>query len=57
MKKSNFADEFDEIPNIEYFDSVPLGFRHRTEFSIIGPTGDKQYAMTVLQKRNNQIIL
>ena len=50
-KKQLFADEFDEIPNIEYFDSVPLGFRHRTEFSIIGPTGDKQYAMTVLGKK------
>ena len=50
-KKQLFAAEFEGIPDIEYYESAPLGFRYRTEFSIKGSTEGKQFAMTLLGKK------
>ena len=50
-KKRLFRKEFKQVSDIEFFHSLPEGFRHRAEFSIKGNFGSKQYVMTIDGKR------
>ena len=50
-KRRLFQKEFEQVSAIEFFHSLPEGFRHRAEFSIKGNFGSKQYVMTIDGKR------
>ena len=50
-KRRLFQEEFKQVSDIEFFDSLPEGFRHRAEFLIKGNFGSKQYVMTIDGKR------
>lgn len=50
-KRRLFQKEFKQVSEIEFFHSLPEGFRHRAEFSIKGNFGSKQYVMTIDGKR------
>ena len=45
-RKKKFSKEFKDIQSIKYFISPYEAFRYRAEFSLIGETGDKSFAMT-----------
>ena len=46
QKKEKFSKEFKDVQSIKYFISPYEAFRYRAEFSLIGETGDKSFAMT-----------
>ena len=50
-KRRLFQKEFKQVSEIEFFHSLPEGFRHRAEFAIKGNFGSKQYVMTIDGKR------